>query len=183
MLYTPGVLIQLKPGDKGTNALITLTRTNILYAGKSFKPNELEMLRAEIIKSPVNEPLRLKLDPGASTKLRNQIEELLRIDPPVASGMIGTDNDVVIVAVNMRSQYFIENQMIQEDALRNILRQRLKQASQNSKELTLVLMEDKGVPYSTTIEICNLAEEVGIKEAILYTRNVFSARQASREQP
>jgi biopolymer transport protein ExbD len=183
MLYTPGVLVQLDPGSKHTNSLVTVTKTNILYAGKTFKPNELDLLRAEFAKSTANEPIRLKIVPGAPPELRGQIQDLLRIDPPALGGMVGTDNEVIILAINMRSQYFFENQMVQLDALRNVLRQRLLKAWQSSKELTLVLLEDKGVPYSTTVEVCNLARDVGIKNAILYTRDVFSSHPAPSPQP
>lgn len=173
LLYTPGVLVELKDDGAITESTIVVKSngTNIVFAGKTYQTNELAQLRAEIQNLPPTELLTIFMEPGAPSKLRDQLNELLYIDPPkMTAGLVGTDNPVVIVAVNLRGQYFYENRMVQEPELRKLLQERLKEASQASKNLTLVLLQDNGVPAKSFVHISSLAKKVGIKEILIQTR-------------
>ncbi len=180
LLYTPGVLVQLKASDPTTSQTITLTRTGtVLFANNIYKTNQFEQLRADLKNGPSGEALQFKADPGSSTKLRDQIRDMLLIEPPLAEGMLGTDNPVAIVAVNSRGQFFYDNQLFNEEQLRALLKERQVSAGRESKNLTLVLLADRSVTEETIVRVCSLAGNIGIKEVILPTRpGVFSRGSA-----
>lgn len=184
MIYTPGVLVEIKSDSKETNNLITVTRTNtILFGDKMYKMADLKQLGVDVKGVSPNEPLHLKLEPGASTKLRDQIRDMFVLDPPVATNLIGIDDAVVIVAVNMRGQLFFENQLIDEDRLREVLGKEIKAASRESKELTLVLMGDKGVSLEVFVHLSDLAKGVGFKRVFVSARGVFAPSSVVNTKP
>jgi biopolymer transport protein ExbD len=179
LVYTPGVLVELKDGETATRSTITITKAGtIIYGGKTNQPDDLAQLRADL--RDASQPPQLKVEPGAPSKLREKVRALLLIDPPVAEGLVGTDNPVVIVAVNLRGQYFYENQLVSEDDLRHLLKKKVNAPSGNSTNLTLVLLQDNGVTTRTFVRLSNIATEAGIKEVIVGTRpGPFSMRPAS----
>jgi biopolymer transport protein ExbD len=174
LLYTPGVLVELKNEGTGKGSVIKITRDGrIIFAGKTNSATEtnLAQLRADIGNLPETEPLQLVMEPGASTKLRDQVRNLFTVEPPLMTeGMVGTDNPVVIVAVNLRGQYFFENRKVEEAELESILKERLTEASKESKKLTMVLLQDNGVPMKTFVRVSSIAKKVGIAEMIIATR-------------
>ena len=178
LLYTPGVLVQV--GSNAAGVDITVTRSNLIqFAGKTYKPEEadLQQLRQDLGGIPVGHPARLGSEPGASSRVRNQIRDMLLIEPPIAEGMLGTTNPVALVAVNSRDQFFYENQLLTKAELSAQLLDRQKAEAGNAKHLTLVLLADKGVSEETIVRLASLASEVGIREVILSTRpGTFSMR-------
>lgn len=179
LLYTPGVLVSVA-GNAGGKPVTVLKSGKIQFDGKTYKsddPADLQQLRQDLGGLPVGEPVRLTNEAGAPHKVSEQIREMLLIEPPIAEGMLGTDNPVVMVAVNPRSQYFYENQLLTEAQLGTQLRSRFQDEARAGKSLTLVLLADKGVSEEVIVRLSALAAEVGIREVILSTRpGTFSMR-------
>lgn len=91
------------------------------------------------------------------------------IELPAARNVIGTDNPTLVVAVNSGGQFFFENQIIGEHQLKSNL---TAAASQSRLPLTLVVQADKNVKYDVVVRLTELAEEAGIKQALLQQRPV-----------
>ena len=91
------------------------------------------------------------------------------IQLPSARNVVGTDNPTAVVAVNVAGQFFFENQMISEQQLKLRL---TATASASRLPLTLVVQADKGVEYDVVVRLTELAEQAGIKEALLQQRPV-----------
>lgn len=88
------------------------------------------------------------------------------INLPLAADLPGTGHAVVAVAVDKAGQFYFDNQITTESALKS----RLITAVKNSAEpLTLLVQADKTVSYETIIHLSLLAREAGMKEALLAT--------------
>jgi len=183
LLYTPGVLIDLGNASSTISSKpVIVTRTNaVSFDGKIYKTtNELQQLRIDLKNVPAMEPIILKSEPGASQKLISEVRGMIRIELPVAENLPGTDNPTVVVAVNLRGQFFYDNQIIDEPHLKTELKNRLQEAGRNSQNLTLVLLADKAVENGILIRLEVLAREVGIKWVSIATRpGIFPARKNS----
>lgn len=182
LVYTPGVLVELKEKDPVSSETVFLSRTGVVFfANNTYTTDQLDQLRVDLRNLTSGEPLQFKAEKGVPTKLRDRVREMLLIEPPLAEGMLGTDNPVAIVAVNARGQFFFENELIKEDQLRGQLKEKQIAASRESKNLTLILLADRSVTEETIVRVCSLAGEIGIKEVLLPTRpGVFSRRQTSQ---
>ncbi len=93
----------------------------------------------------------------------------LRIELPAVApaDLPGTTNASVTVALDLnaeiKKQFYYENQMISEDALRA----KLVAAVRGSKEpLTLIVEADKAVSYGTLARLCKVAAEAGIHDVL-----------------
>ena len=96
----------------------------------------------------------------------------VKIRLPAAEGLSGTSQPTVAVAVDRAGQLYYENQAINEAGLRARLGEAVKDSGDG---LTLVIQADEGVGYRTIVGLCQLARQVGIREALLGTRpKVFS---------
>jgi len=85
---------------------------------------------------------------------------------PVANDLPGTDKPTVRVALDKNGRLYFENQLIEENDLKN----RLRQAVKNSGEaLTLVVQADKAATYEKLVHLALLARDAGISEALLAT--------------
>ena len=166
MLYTPGVLLQTGAGQ----SLRVTRQGEIHFAGKSYLEKDWEQLRQDVKHSDPTLPLALEAEPGAPAKLVARAQELPRIEPPAAEHLSGTENPTVMVAVNLRGQLFYENQIVSEQELKAALRNSLKAAQREAKNLTLVLLEDGAVESKVSVRLRALAREVGIKEVLLAAR-------------
>jgi biopolymer transport protein ExbD len=163
LIYTPGVLVRTGAGQS-----VAVARDGIVrYAGKSYKAAEMDQLRSDLRSS--SQPLVLRSEPGAPPSVIAKVNDLLRIEPPTAE-LAGTDNPTVVVAVNLRGQFFFDNQIVEEKKLREELTKELNAAANKKKDLTLVLLADKGVEYQVIVRLSSLATEVGIKEVLWATR-------------
>jgi biopolymer transport protein ExbD len=86
---------------------------------------------------------------------------------PTAANLPGTANATVVVAVDEKERFYLQNQVSDEARLR----EKLKAAVANASEpLTLIVQADENVKYTTVVRLALLAREVGIKEALLATR-------------
>lgn len=89
------------------------------------------------------------------------------IELPSAKNVVGTDNPTAVVAVNSAGQFFFENQMIGEQQLKSNL---TAAANQSRLPLTLIVQADKNVQYDVVVRLTELAEQAGIKQALLQQR-------------
>jgi len=168
MLYTPGALVLTE--GKGSEPLTITSSNTVILSGRVYtnRADDLEELRLDMRKIPVGTSIYLKSSPGASARLRDAIVNMMRIEPPISEGGLGTDNPVALVAVNPRGQFFFENELCDEATLRGKLSARLQNTP--DKKLTLVLLADKSVSQETIIRLGELARQTGIGEVILSTR-------------
>ena len=88
------------------------------------------------------------------------------INLPLAADLPGTDHPVIAVAVDARGQFYFENQLTPEAALKSRLAAAVKKSSE---PLTLLVQADKAVSYETIVQLSILAREAGVKEALLAT--------------
>jgi biopolymer transport protein ExbD len=174
LIYTPGVLVELGPAS----TTITITSSNdVAFAGKTYKPGELDQLRTDLKTVPGNAAFSVRAEPGADPDMARQVSNLFQITLPDGKNLTGTDNATVMVAVNFRGQCFYENQLVQEAELKAKLAGRLKSAAHDSKKLTLILQLDKAAENQVQTRLFELAHEVGITEVILAVRPpIFGAQ-------
>ena len=89
------------------------------------------------------------------------------IQLPVASPLSVTGNPTVVVAVDSNGQYFYDNKPVDELELSAALKNRLHDAAQQSKKLTLVLWADKSVKNEVLMKLETLAAGAGISEVLI----------------
>jgi len=87
----------------------------------------------------------------------------VRIQPPLADGLPGTDQLTVSVAVDAGGRYYFANQIVNEKQLTNALRVAGKKYR---GPLTLVIHADKAVTYDQLVHLTLLAREAGISNAL-----------------
>ena len=87
----------------------------------------------------------------------------VRIEPPPADGLPGTDQPTVAVAVDASGRYYFANQIVGEEQLKDDLREAIKKSRE---PLTLVIHADKAVTYDQLIHLTILAREAGIHNAL-----------------
>jgi len=87
----------------------------------------------------------------------------VRIEPPLAYGLPGTDKPTVAVAVDTSGRFYFANQVVSEPQLKSALRE----AARKSREpLTLLIYADKSVTYDRLIHLTLLARDAGIPDAL-----------------
>ncbi len=84
---------------------------------------------------------------------------------PVAADLPGTDKPMVAVAIDANGRLYYENQVIEE----NLLRDRLREAARNAPGLTLLVQADEAVTQKRLLQLTILAREAGISESWLAT--------------
>ena len=87
----------------------------------------------------------------------------VRILPPTADGLPGTDQPTVAVAVDAGGRYFFANQLVTEQELKSDLR---AAATKSPKPLILVIYADRGATYDRIIHLTLLATNAGIHNAL-----------------
>ena len=97
------------------------------------------------------------------------------IQLPSAQNTTGVSGPTVVVAINVAGQFFFENQIINEPQLTSNL---TAAAAKASSPLTLVVLADKAVNYDSIVRLTQLAEQAGIKQALLQQRPI--ATKSSR---
>jgi biopolymer transport protein ExbD len=169
LVYTPGVLIDLSPATAA--ATITVTSSNdVAFAGKIYKPADLDQLRADLKTVPGNAAFSVAVEPGANPSTARQVSNLFQITLPDGKNLTGTDDATVMVAVNFRGQCFYENRLVPDAELKVELERRLKIATRESKSLTLLLRIDKDAKYQVFTRLSELASEAGITKVITVER-------------
>jgi biopolymer transport protein ExbD len=158
LVYTPGVLVGL-----GQPILVTSSNT-ISFAGKSYKPGELDQLRADVKTAPGNGEFKVTMQTGADPDLGQRVSNLFQITLPEGINLAGTDDATVVVAVNFRGQCFFENRLVQDAELRGEFAHRLKLAERDGRKLTLVLLIDKATEYQVVTRLYELARQAGIAD-------------------
>ncbi len=164
LVYTPGVLVTLGQGGQ----TITVTRTNsVVFAGRTYKPEELAQLRTDLKTWPGASGFSVALEPGADAELARQVSNQFQITLPAGTNLIGTDNATVVVAVNFRGQCFFENRLVQDEELKIELARRVKDAAREGKRLDMILMLDKAAEIQVFNRFSELARAAGIAEVEL----------------
>jgi len=90
----------------------------------------------------------------------------VRVRLPVADDLPGTDKPTISVAIDKNGRLYFENQWIEENELKEQLRQAVAQARE---PLALVVEADEAVPNKMLIQLSMLARQAGIAEAWLAT--------------
>ena len=90
----------------------------------------------------------------------------VRIEPPPADGLPGTDQPTVAVAVDASGRYYFANQIVGEEQLKDDLRDAIKKSRE---PLTLVIHADKAVTYQQLVRVTLLARDAGIYNIVFAT--------------
>jgi biopolymer transport protein ExbD len=91
------------------------------------------------------------------------------LELPQAGDLPGLDRPMTVVAVDAHGQLYFENQVIDEEALRRKL---LERVNQSPEPLTLVIQADRSVVYEKLTQVVALANNAGITSAFLATRTM-----------
>jgi biopolymer transport protein ExbD len=101
------------------------------------------------------------------------------IQLPEAADWPGVNSPTVVVAVDGKGRLYFKSQVIKQDALKQELRRAVRRSP---GPLTLVLVADKSVPHETTVRLCELAREAGLKQVLLTTRPTPASSPAKANQ-
>jgi biopolymer transport protein ExbD len=96
----------------------------------------------------------LVFTPGVAVKLPETVD------------LPGTANPKAIVTVDDTGQIYFENQVSDDQALKD----KLGVARQRHEALTLVIQADRGTKYDVLMRLAMLAREAGVNEVLLATR-------------
>lgn len=168
LLYTPGVLVHLN----NPAATIRIAADGGMHFGtNSYTEAQTNLLRAALRHSAAGPPFDLRADPDTPPKTAarasNVVNSIFQIQLPGGPrNLIGTDNPIVLVAVNFLGQYVYDNKIVEEQELKAGLRERLLAAARESKELTLTIAADEQANWNAVMRLGQWAREAGIKEMI-----------------
>ncbi len=179
LIYTPGISYQLDtpvPVSQSRASLSIAKNGTIHYEGKTFRIEELEQLRSEFKKLPAQSTVVISAEPGAPRQLAVLVRDQLKglparvvtpdtpIELPKASGLAGTTNPTVVVAVNLGGQLFYRNRLMQEAELERELESAVRKSAE---PLTLLVMADQAAHNQVVMRLGELARRVGIKEMLV----------------
>jgi biopolymer transport protein ExbD len=187
LLYTPGVLVQLKDSRTINNPAANIHITSdgrVFFATNVFSATNLDLLRPALKASTAGPPFGLEVEPSAPRKLVEQVRALFGME--LADGpanLTGTADPKVVVAVNFLGQYFCDNRLMGEEALQQELKKRLQAASRESKELVLMVWADKQADFNAVSRLEKLAREAGITRAEQVERSVVPAPISPNSRP
>jgi len=91
----------------------------------------------------------------------------VEIDIPVIKDQAGVEGPVLVAALDSSGQIYFDNQITSEKALLSSLRSELKRLG---RPATFVIQADRSVEYAKIVRLSTLAQEAGIKRALLATR-------------
>lgn len=169
LIYTPGIPIQLS-SDQSVGIpgkIISISRKGeISYDGRIYKLDEMEQLRKALKGLSNGEEVALKADPGAPKEIITSVRQALDNGIQLASSeyFSGTDNPILVVAVNWRGQLFYENQLVSKSELKEKLQKAL---GQSKEPFTLMVSADKSVETTILPDLSELANQLSIKQMIL----------------
>jgi biopolymer transport protein ExbD len=90
----------------------------------------------------------------------------IEIHLPEAANLSGTANPTVAVAVDTSNRIYFENQVTDEETLR----ERLRNAVAAMPELTLVIQADQNTSWHIVNRLMLVARDAGLKNALTATR-------------
>jgi biopolymer transport protein ExbD len=169
LLYTPGVLVQLK--NPAATIRIAADGT-IQFGANSYTEADANPLREALRNSPAGPPFDLRADsntpPQVAARASNFVNSIFQIRLPAGPrNLLGTDDPTVLVRVNFLGQYFYENRIVGERELKDALKERRQAAARESKELTLTVAGDEQVNWSAVTRLAQWAGEAGIRQTFL----------------
>lgn len=171
LMSPPGIPIQLASDSNvisGEKKLLLVTQKGeIVFENQTNTVDNLDALRLAIRNLPAGQRVVLTNEPGAPKEIRERVRQSLEnIELPTYQDFSGTDNAVLVVGVSLGGQLFFENELVDEEQLK----QRLRDAIGNSKEaFTVAVLADKTMPDGTLVRLSQIAQEVGIKQLLLVT--------------
>ncbi len=89
------------------------------------------------------------------------------VELPSARDLAGVDGPTLVVVVDRSGQIYYRDQIVKDTELKVSLR---SDALALKLPVTLVIQADKAVPYDIIVQLGKMANEVGIKRALLATR-------------
>src|SRR5687768_4938920 len=151
--FIPGIRVDLKqPGDiaeEPERTIRVMRNGKIAFREINYDIEDLERyFREETDLKRLPRNFFFDTEPGADTNLVRRVENVAlevgarlkppgsRLELPEFAGFPGVTNPVIVVAVNLNGQIFLQHQLVKEEALRQKLAS-LKQ--QTEGPLTLVL--------------------------------------------
>jgi len=166
LIRTPGVLVEL--GNGAQAPIIRITRAGeIIFDGKTYAADSMPQLREDLKRAQIRPPYTYQREAGAPDSAVERLRILMKIELPVVANITGTTNPTVTVAVNFAGQCFFDNKLVSESELRTDLLNRVAEYKKQSRDLTLVLYEDKDTRNEVTGRLEQLAWEVGVKEVLI----------------
>lgn len=183
LVYTPGIPIQISANAASASAPRALISVNkegeIVFENRTYPTNAWEQLRVALKNLSPKTTLVLKSSPNVPRETVQRLRDLTRllelgfetgtsgIQLPTSTKVVGTTNRTVVVAINLAGQYFFENQLTSETSLKTRL---AHEATNSTAPLTLIVLADKGVEYDSVVRLAQIAEEAGIRQALLQQR-------------
>jgi biopolymer transport protein ExbD len=182
--FIPGVRVELKePGEvrEDPGRTIRVLRTGkIDFREKRYDIEDLERyFREETQLNRLPRNFFFDVEPGADTNLVKRVESVAlevgarlkspgsRLELPEFAGFPGVTNPVVVLAVNLNGQIFLQQQLVREENLREKLAAMRERTEQ---PLTLVLQADKEVRHGRIMKVLGIAKDAGIAEISIATR-------------
>ena len=90
----------------------------------------------------------------------------MKLNPPAAGNLPGTDKPSVSVAVSADGRFYFANQIVSEAQLQSSL---ADAAKKSPEPLTLVIQADKSVTCDQLVRLTLLARAAGLQNALLAT--------------
>lgn len=183
-IFIPGVRVDLRPeGEVAENphrTIRVLRSGKIAFREKNYDIEDLERYFREekqLNRLPGN--FLFDAEPGADTNLVNRIanvalevgtrlkSEGTRMELPEFAGFPGSTNPVVVLAVNLNGQLFLQHQLVNEEAVPERL---ARLVSQTDGPLTLVIQADKDVRHGKVMQLLGMANGAGVSQVSIATR-------------
>jgi biopolymer transport protein ExbD len=175
LVYTPGIPIQLPSKNAAQPEKIEISHSGeVIFQNKAYDTNALGELRNVLKALPPKTELWVEGEPNRARlaelqKIAKTSDLQLRIAgagvvPPKSSILATATGPTVVVAVNLAGQYFFENQVIEPAQLKLRLAEAVKKFPQ---PITLIVLADKAVEYNRIVSLTQLAEQAGIRQALL----------------
>ncbi|NML16306.1 ExbD/TolR family protein [Azohydromonas caseinilytica] len=103
----------------------------------------------------------------------------LRLDLPQAEGTPSEAQDAISLALDAQGQRYLDEQPVDEAALK----ERLAQAARRNPQTEVQLRADRGVPYGRVAELLALLQEVGLTRIGFITEPPQAAATVAASAP
>lgn len=182
--FIPGVSVQLgqptQVAEDPGRTVRVLLNGKIAFREKNYDIADLEKyFREENQLNRLPRNFFFDAEPGSDQAIIQRVQNVAlevgvrlkspgnRLELPEFAGFPGATNPVVVLAVNLNGQIFLEHQLVREEALRERL---ARMKSDTAGPLTLVLQADKDVRHGRVLKLLGIAREAGISQISIATR-------------
>lgn len=179
LLYTPGVPIQLSKLPANAKVIVITKTGEVVFEHRTYPSNALEQLREVLKTLPAQSKLVVETRGQAPHETLARLRRMAKfvnlpmeiagagVQLPSSPNMVNATGPTLVVAVNIAGQLFFENQIVTAEKLRTRF---LEAVARSRSPMTLVILGDEGVEYGSIVRLTALAEETGIRQALLQTR-------------